>query len=171
MKSFLYNVLGLFLLCSIALHGKTVQLAPEAEPLALVHGCVSMINGEFVQQKTDLYVEGPSSLTLTRVYGSGLPQIQSTLGHGFTWSVARDLWSVAGPFGNEAALDEREGIHLYYRRISDDELLFKVDPKTFLNGYTNYSPGEISGLNNLHNVTLRAQGCKWQRTWIEDTLL
>ena len=156
-----------FLLLAATLHAKTARLAPEAEPIALVHGCVNVVTGEFVQQKTDLVVEGPSSISLSRIYDSGAPQVKSTLGHGFTWAFARNLKGTGSDW-RACALDEREGIKLYYHKAPDKEY-FKVDPRTFQVGYTNYSPGEISGANSLHNVTLMPHECKTKRSWNKDT--
>lgn len=152
MKSVLYSILA-FLLCSLALHAKTVRLAPETESLALVHGCVSIVNGDFVEQKTDLFIDAPSPIALTRIFDSGQSQVHSTLGEGFTWSFARMLdlygtWRVAG-------LEEREGLRLYYNCTeTKNGLHYSIHPSAFRAGYTNYSPIEISGANSLHNVTL-----------------
>ncbi len=156
-KKLTYQILFSLLLAT-ALYGSTARLAPEAEPIALVHGCVNVVTGEFVQQRTDLVVEGPSSISLSRTYDSGSTQTLSTLGHGFTWSIARDLRST-GKQWTTCSLEEREGIQLTYQKVSDKEH-FEIDPRTFEVGYTNYSPGQISGFNNLHNVTLLPSGCK-----------
>ena len=88
MKFFISRFLGLIFLFIEALHGSEVQLASEAEPLGLVHGCVSIINGGFVHQKTDLFVDGPSSIALSRVYDSHTGEAGSALGHGHTWAIA-----------------------------------------------------------------------------------
>lgn len=155
MKSVLYSILA-FLFCSLVLHAKTVRLAPEAESLALVHGCVSIVNGDFVEQKTDLFIDAPSPIALTRIFDSGQSQVQSTLGQGFTWSFARMLdlygsWRVAG-------LEEREGLSLYYHcTATKNGLHYSIHPSAFAVGYTNYSPIEISGANSLHNVTLHCR--------------
>ncbi len=156
-KKLTYQIL-FSLLLTTSLHGNMTRLAPEAEPIALVHGCVNVVTGEFVQQRTDLVVEGPSSISLSRTYDSGSTQTLSTLGHGFTWSIARDLRST-GKQWTTCSLEEREGIQLTYQKVSDKEH-FEIDPRTFEVGYTNYSPGQISGANNLHNVTLLPSGCK-----------
>ncbi len=150
-KKLTYQIL-FSLLLTTSLHGNMTRLAPEAEPIALVHGCVNVVTGEFVQQRTDLVVEGPSSISLSRTYDSGSTQTLSTLGHGFTWSIARDLRST-GKQWTTCSLEEREGIQLTYQKVSDKEH-FEIDPRTFEVGYTNYSPGEISGATSLHNVTL-----------------
>ncbi len=164
-KKLTYQIL-FSLLLTTALHGSTARLAPEAEPIALVHGCVNVVTGEFVQQRTDLVVEGPSAISLSRTYDSGSTQTLSTLGHGFTWAIARDLRST-GKQWTTCSLEEREGIQLSYQKMIDKEY-FEINPKTFEVGYTNYSPGEISGANSLHNVTLMPSECKTNNFWSKE---
>ncbi len=114
-KKLTYQIL-FSLLLTTALYGSTARLAPEAEPIALVHGCVNVVTGEFVQQRTDLVVEGPSPISLSRTYDSGSTQTLSTLGHGFTWSISRDLRST-GKQWTTCSLEEREGIQLTYQTL------------------------------------------------------
>jgi len=160
----IYRIL-FFLFLFGTLHADSTRLAPEAEPLALVHGCVSLIKGEFIQRRTDLLIEGPSPLSLTRICDSGSAQAKSSLGLGFTWAVAKDLWR-AGYTWDVCALEEREGIELYYRNVGTEASpRFEVDPRAFRVGYTSYSRGEISGVNNLHNVVLTPRGGELKRYW------
>ncbi len=153
MKVLVYKLLSVFLLCSVSLQSHEARLAPEAESLALVHGCVSIINGEFVQLKTDLYVDGPSPIGLSRIYDSGADHAKSTLGYGFTWTIPRQL-----TYGEQlVALEEREGLSLYYQQLTSKGFQYKIHPNTFAVGYTSYSPGNLSGSHNLHNVTLQCE--------------
>ncbi len=156
MKSLLYTIFGALILLIVALHGEEMQLASEAEPLGLVHGCVNVITGGFVHQRTDLLVQGPSSISLSRVYDSCTGEYGSSLGYGHTWSIARDLCS-PGPLPNKAILEEREGIFLNYLKTPNGD--YTIHPDAFKLGYTSYSPGEITGVNSLHNMTLTPQGC------------
>ncbi len=86
----IYRIL-FFLFVVGTLQAKEDRLAPEAEPLALVHGCVNVVTGEFIQQETDLFIGGPSALLHSRIYDSGNSNVQSTIGSGFTWSIPRQI--------------------------------------------------------------------------------
>ncbi len=170
MKIFVFQIF-LFLAITTA-HAHDSRLAPEAEVLALVHGCVNVVTGEFVQQETDLFIDGPS-LVHSRVYDSGNSNVHSALGAGFTWSIARqirflDEFKKRGKDdeGNKVdggttviSIEEREGVPLIYQGRHNgkpsglDGQEYSVRSSTLSRGYTNYSPWGISGATSLHNVT------------------
>ncbi len=170
MKIFVFQIF-LFLAITTA-HAHDSRLAPEAEVLALVHGCVNVVTGEFVQQETDLFIDGPS-LVHSRVYDSGNSNVHSALGAGFTWSIARqirflDEFKKRGKDdeGNRVdggttviSIEEREGVPLIYQGRHNgkpsglDGQEYSVRSSTLSRGYTNYSPWGISGATSLHNVT------------------
>ena len=172
MKIFVFQIF-LFLVVVSGHAAHESRLAPEAEALALVHGCVNVVTGEFVQQETDLFIDGPSPLVHSRVYDSGNSNVHSTLGYGFTWSIARqvrflDTYKKAGKDdeGNRVdggttviSMEEREGVRLVYQGRHNgkpaglDGQEYSVRSSTLSKGYTNYSPWEISGATSLHNVT------------------
>ena len=146
------GLLGYFLFLSATSHAEETRLAPEAEPLALVHGCVNVVTGNLVQQEADLIVEGPSPLSYTRVYDSGMSNAGSSLGYGFTPGLARSI-NITGTDRHHsyASMQEREGVGLAYTGTAAH---YTIDSKVFTKGYTNYSHHGISGANDLHNVKL-----------------
>ena len=139
-----------------------------------------MLTGEFVQQETDLFIHGPSALVHSRIYDSGMSNAASPIGYGFTRAIPREIrherhykekskddegnWVDGGT--NVATVQEREGVPLVYyghhNGRSDEEggQDYGVRSSVFNRGYTNYSPGEISGRTNLHNVRLLHKGYK-----------
>ena len=176
-KSFIYQLL-FFLLVSIVAHSNTARLAPEAEPIALVHGCVNVVTGEFVQQDADLVVEGSSPLIHSRIYDSGNSNAGSSIGYGFTRAIARSIsWAKHDKQAKccYAFMEEREGAQLHYcgryqKGREDDPIHFRVSDFVIDKGYSNYSPYGISGTYSLHNVRLthknhqRFNGGSWEAT-------
>ncbi len=158
MKRFIYSILLFIAVLQQICAGKT-RVAPDAEPLALVYGCVNVISGSFVQNETDLVLGGPSPLIHTRIYDSGSSQAESgSMGFGFTRGLARSINLVGHDKEHSyAVVEEREGVGLHYKGTFHPELkgmLYLVNKEVFQHGYTNYSPGNISGANDLHNVQL-----------------
>lgn len=151
LKVYFVKFLLLFLLLCLQIEAR---LIPEAEPLALVQGCVNVVTGDFVLQQTDLCFGG---LCHARNYDSGSSEVNSTLGKGFTWAIARGITSQNN--GGSASLEEREGVSLGYRLKTANQsgLEYEVDPAVFKRGYTSYAPGCVSGAHSLHNVTLQLQ--------------
>ncbi len=160
MNRYLY----LFLFVSLSLWADDdYRLAPEAESLALSHGCVNVVTGEFTQQTADLIIDGPSPLVHSRIYDSGLSNAQSSIGCGFTRGIPQFLQWLSNDKKAGccyANLEEREGATLHYcgRYTRAGVGTYKVSDFILNKGYTNYSPYGLSGTSNLHNVILRHQG-------------
>ena len=170
MKKVLYQLF--ILLFATHLQAHMWRLAPETEPLSLVHGCVNVVSGEFVQNTAD--VVAPGGLTHSRVYDSGNSNAASTLAYGFTWGVPGAIVFLAsydkhdkddeGNFIDGGTsiifMEEREGAGLIYhgrhnhKPPGEDGQEYTVRPSVLKGSYTNYSPWGIGGTSSLHNVTL-----------------
>ena len=170
MKTLCYQILFILLVTG-AISAQESRLAPEAEPLALVQGCVNAVTGEFVQQETDLVLSGPAPLFLGRIYDSGLQAVESQLGCGFTWAIPRKLtfdytvnqsWTDKNGYRIKrgttfASLEQREGVSLVYQGARNDQRdgqEYHLFYSSLNYGYTNYSPNGVSGATSLHNVNL-----------------
>ena len=168
MKVFDYKFLVFFLFCSTALYSQESRLALEAEALAIVHGCVNVVTGEFIQQATDLMIDTPSPLFHSRIYDSGNSNLNSTLGDGFTWNIPRKVHFLKSypKRGNDEgnfvdggttviSIEEREGVPLVYHGQHNgiDGQQYRIRDSVLKHGYTNYSPWGISGVTSLHNIT------------------
>jgi len=160
-SSYVFIIEFWLLACALVSHCQAddYRLAPETEPLALVHGCVNVVTGEFVQQAADLVVDGPSAIVHNRIYDSGNANAASLIGFGFTRALPLTIqW-----LNNDkragccyAYLQEREGVFLHYcGRYGGNGGFYKVSDFIIDKGYTNYSTSGISGASNLHNVLLR----------------
>ncbi len=142
-----------FVCTMFTIHSQSVRLAPEAEPLALAHGCVNVITGDFIQQETDLFIDAASPLHLSRTYDSGNANALSPIGHGFTWAIARSIKSYSFQFVD---IEEREGIQIpCFFKFKQGALHYELHPDIFESGYTNYSSDGIDAADSLHNVTLQ----------------
>jgi Domain of unknown function (DUF6531) len=72
-------LLGLTFLFTFSLHGteetirkcfETATENTEGMPSGIVHGCVSVISGDFIDSEVDIELPGPQPLALQRVYSS-----------------------------------------------------------------------------------------------------
>ncbi len=174
----IFNIVNIFIFIffGITLDGKEIRLEPEAAAVALVHGCVNVVTGEFVQHDTDLVIDTPSSLFHSRAYNSGNSNVASALGHGFTWAIPRkiqlvQLYPKAGKDdeGNliqagtsTISVEEREGVPLIYQKDYDgaDGQEYAIRASVLSFGYTNYNPWGLSGATSLHNVVPLHQDAK-----------
>ena len=96
---------------------KNCRLAPESESLALAHGCVNIVTGEFVQQEADLVIEGSSPLVHSRIYDSGNSNVSFPIGYGFTRAFPQSIhWRYNDKKSGRcyARMEEREGVQLEY---------------------------------------------------------
>ena len=153
----------------VELPAQESRLAPETEPLALSHGCVHVVTGEFVQQEADLVLEGSSPLIHSRIYDSGNSNAESSIGYGFTRAIARSI--SCGNLDKQASccyafMEEREGARLHYcgrykRGKEDHPIHFRVSDFILDKGYSNYSPYGINGTYSLHNVRLIRKNQRW----------
>ena len=143
---------------------KNCRLAPESESLALAHGCVNIVTGEFVQQEADLVIEGSSPLVHSRIYDSGNSNVSFPIGYGFTRAFPQSIhWRYNDKKSGRcyARMEEREGVELEYGgRYSPEKqgIVYTACDSILAKGYTNYSASGISGAHNLHNVELLQKG-------------
>jgi YD repeat-containing protein len=148
------------LLCALPLSGDpTAPHSAAVDPLGFVHGCVSVITGDYIETKPDLVVNCHEPVALWRVHVS---DANSDRCHS-QWHIGCD--KIETEIWNKVAFSG----HLFYRQDETGAIIrFRVDPLPekwslrprgkehwqalpVVKGYSNTSSGELSGQTNLLN--------------------
>lgn len=181
------NIL-LFLLCLFTLsHSKIcsdeeqnvgpISMATlEGEPSSIVHGCVSVITGDYVESHTDLVIPGVEPLVIQRSYSSN-PMTDRSMGNG--WSMnhhsyldvkytppvyLRDEPNYIFPYGRvtvkgnrtDALMTDENGSSMKFECDSevDETTVLYTDFTALKQGVTNCARGLISGKTNWVNTKI-----------------
>ncbi|SCA62842.1 hypothetical protein SCG7109_AE_00140 [Chlamydiales bacterium SCGC AG-110-M15] len=154
MRRILFSLL-LFPFCLFS--KESVIPAFEGEPSSIVHGCVDVITGAFFQNETDMIVEGPESIQLTRSYNSWDDYPDPTTGSGWRFNIPTTFHSPS--LSNKVYVTENSGSLVEYllsnrkernRRMGSfvQSADWKVDPTIAL---TNTGSGFIGSETNRKN--------------------
>ena len=134
----------------------------DGESSALVHGCVNVITGDFLDGQTDLELAGGSPLTLQRYYCSS-DQSLGSLFHG--WH--HNLWGVLSQqFSSRHNYAVTKGVgggqYVFKERVKKDKRSFgyydlSIDPEMLRKGLTNCGSGLISAQTNIKNALMSSE--------------
>lgn len=170
--------------CLLALHmisahsneepaAEPVSLAAlEGEPSSIVHGCVSVITGDYVESQADIVIPGVDPLVIQRSYVSH-PLTDRSMGHG--WSLNhhgfldltytrlrdedfRDRRDENGQkvFGTKATMTDETGASMifWHERKASNRRALRPDSKAMEYGVTNTARGVISARTNWDNTRI-----------------
>lgn len=152
--------------------------ALEGEPSSIVHGCVSVITGDYVEGQADLVIQGVDPLYIQRSYSSH-PVSDRTMGNG--WTMNHHGWLdihytpseyINFPNGariklgdrTEALMTDETGSSMRlscYSLVKEDHYMYPMT-STLNQGVTNCAKGVISGRTNWKNATLNTIGRRYQ---------
>ena len=153
---------------------KTYRLTAELEPVATVFDCVNAISGDFFYSNSDLYMDGPEPLSLTRVYDTGTIKKEGAYGVG----VAMDIPGGLNVYekGKEISLSvgRRQLAKTSYKKEKHqaDGTVIQVSKDIYKLGYTNCSNGGISAKSHIKNsffTQAKGQKNRWIYTLDDGT--
>lgn len=163
----LIRLLVIFLSIFFSMNGgednttKIFETAPEnteGMPCGIVHGCVSVITGDFIDGEIDIELIGPQPLVLQRMYCSS-DTSPSYLLDGWTLSQPTELLLIdKGKHGKHkvnAYLGEASGGKFYYKGKNKKDKVYakKIIPLQLKKemGFTNCGAGHICAQTNMEN--------------------
>ncbi len=140
---------------------KTPLANTEGEPSSLIHGCVNVITGDFIDFQTDLTMAGSNPLLLERYYCSS-DHACGSLFHGWNQNIWGGLSQQFSTHHNHVVTKGLGKQYVFKERVRQKKdsvgySLLCIDERMLRKGITNIGNGKIGAQTNIKNVIVEVE--------------
>ncbi len=140
---------------------KTPLANTEGEPSSLIHGCVNVITGDFIDFQTDLTMAGSNPLLLERYYCSS-DHACGSLFHGWNQNIWGGLSQQFSTHHNHVVTKGLGKQYVFKERVRQKKdsvgySLLCIDDRMLRKGITNIGNGKIGAQTNIKNVIVEVE--------------